>query len=215
MAKINSIGNTTEYLTVDSIAASDSYIQFDLIGVSAFRIGVDQTDDSFCLSLGNALGTNNRMTIDTTGNVRIPLQPAVLTYDTDAHGNVSGDGTSYSIPASAEIFDQGGDYSSPNFTAPATGIYFFQGNSILVTTPAGGGNYFYFALVTSNRTYYCSSLPTLNRVANFYGNGGLSITSHVMADMDSADTAYFKIVSVGGAKTDDLQNEVMNYYLIG
>jgi len=80
MAKVNSIDNQSESLTIDPGASGDSFVQFDINATGEFRIGVDDTDDSFRVSQGSALGTNDTFIMTDAGEKTTPLQPAFLAY---------------------------------------------------------------------------------------------------------------------------------------
>ena len=63
----NALNNTSSDFTIDPLTAADSFIQFDEVTVGKWRIGNDETDDSFTISSGSALGTNNRLNVAADG----------------------------------------------------------------------------------------------------------------------------------------------------
>jgi|GEM_PF-1945879 len=73
--KVSSAGNatTTGYMAVGSgAAATDSFIDFELAGVTKWTMGNDATNNNFVIATGTALGTGNVLTISsTTGDVTI------------------------------------------------------------------------------------------------------------------------------------------------
>ncbi len=70
--RIKTIGTTggVAALVIDAAGAFDSYIDFKRDAAQDFTLGVDDTDGYFKISDG-AVGTNTRLTIDTSGNVGI------------------------------------------------------------------------------------------------------------------------------------------------
>ena len=66
---------------VDPGASGDSFIQFNINTTAEFRIGVDDDDgDSFKISQGSALGTNDTFVVTSSGEITIPLQPSFQAY---------------------------------------------------------------------------------------------------------------------------------------
>lgn len=206
MAKNNSINNEAQEITLDPGASGDSFVQFDINSTGEFRIGVDDTDDSFRLSQGSALGTNDTFLMTAAGERTMPLQPAFLAYLSATASNVTGDGTSYTVVCNTEIFDQGSDYNTTTglFTAPVTGRYALFWNAHFVSDASGGSN-MRSTMATSNRTYFDCFLPSNNRLAGFLGpNDAIAAAGSTIADMDVGDTAYLSVWSSGGSKTDDI-----------
>jgi len=207
MGKINSINNKTGSLTIDPGASGDSFVQFDINGTGEFRIGVDDTDsDAFVISQGSALGTNNTFRMSAAGERTLPLQPAFFAYLSSTQSNVTGDNTAYTIICDTVVINVGSGYNNSTgiYTAPRTGYYFFH-YRIAIATDASGGDEVESKLVTSNNTYYGTSYPGRNRLANF--GGPAYIISHeycVLANMDVSDTAYVVITSGNNSKLDDV-----------
>ena len=125
MATINALNNASGELTIDPGASGDSFIQFDINTTGEFRIGVDDTDDSFRISQGSALGTNDMFVVTAAGEITTPSQPAFNAYMGSTASNVTGDGTLYAIAFDTELYDVGSDYNTGTytFTAPVTGRY--------------------------------------------------------------------------------------------
>lgn len=211
----------TELLTVsntnNSNTASNATIQAITGGASAgdarfsastttteWSFGVDNsvtspTVDPFVISQGAALGTNNIMSVATSGEINYPLQPAFLGVLSAQDLNVTGNGTVFTVGtgnAFTEIFDQNGDFNTNGtFTAPVTGRYELTFNIRL--SQAGSGTTFSPTIVTSNRSY------TFGRTVASLANQIATCTT--LADMDAADTATFTIALTGiGADTADI-----------
>lgn len=200
--------------TIDPGASGDSYTQLQLATVNKWRMGIDDDDsDSFKISSGGALGTNDCFVMHTNGSLTYPLQPAFLaTFN--AENNVTGDSTAHSLGsvAAATIivnrsgsFYQGDGAGTPaSFTAPVTGRYLLVFSCYFTIDPTGG-TFITTRINTSNRNYDGFSIPTRNQVANFYySSGALRQTFSVIADMDQGDIVQWLFTSSGGAKADDM-----------
>lgn len=202
MATQNSINNKSSQLTIDPGASGDSFIQFDINGTGEFRIGVDDTDDSFRISQGSSLGTNDTFVMTADGERTLPIQPAFLSVVTSTITNVTGSSGTYSVVFGTEIFDQGGDFSSTTFTAPITGRYRFEVCTLLggVTASHTGGSY---RLNVSNDLILWqidvgSYLSATNSKCPLY------VTT--LIDMDASDTAKFDLALRGGAQSIDIES---------
>jgi len=196
MAKINSINNATGELTIDPGASGDSFVQFDINTTGEFRIGVDDTDDSFRISQGSALGTNDTFVMSDAGERTMPLQPAFSAAHSAQQLDVTGNGTVATVNFTTEIFDQNNDYDGTNtFTAPITGRYGFSGSVFIADLGAATlGRSF---IVTSNRTFNGNFMTPIS--GSLVGNVVATVT-----DLDAADTALLKGMATGtGADTAD------------
>jgi hypothetical protein len=87
-----------ELLQVAGSTADDPYLQFNINGVQQWAAGVDNSDsDKFKISAGAALGTNDALVIDTSGNVSAPsggLNASQLSSGTVPLARLSGISTS-------------------------------------------------------------------------------------------------------------------------
>ena len=190
--------------SVGGTSAGDATYQAVVSGTTTWTWGVDNsvtvpTADTFVIAQGTALGTNNVMSVATSGEINYPLQPAFSAILASTVANVTGDGTAYNIAFDTEVFDQGGDFSSTTFTAPVTGRYHFSlgvlGGGILV-----GHTSMLCTLATSNRSYAGSNLSPFTIV----NSGQLQINYGAFADMDAADTAVSRITVSGGTLVVDV-----------
>ena len=204
MGKINAINNASKELTIDPGASGDSFVQFDINGTGEFRIGVDDDDsDKFKISQGSALGANDIFVVEATGEILLPLNPAVLAINSSTDLNVTGDGSTVTCDLDSEIFDQGGNFSADTFTAPVTGKY------LISTSPRVGGllsghTSGYTILSTSNRDYFGDQS---NPYAIAFNSGGTlysSLSTCCVVDMDASDTAVLKINVGGSTKVVDV-----------
>lgn len=199
MAKKNSINNKSGDLTIDPGASGDSFIQFDISTTGEFRIGVDDTDDSFRISQGSALGTNDTFTMTADGINLMPLTPCSLAHNSSSDVNVTGDGTVVSpVDYDTSIFDQGSNFASDTFTAPVTGVYLLSVQVFWQDLGAHTGGL--ITLVTSNRSYqYNAGDPSAYR-----GGINMSHCFSLIVDMDASDTALVSTVVSGSTKTVDI-----------
>lgn len=185
-------------VTVDPGASGDSFIQFDINTTGEFRIGVDDTDDSFRISQGSALGTNDTQIIAASGEVTMPLTPAFLAKKSASSTNATGDNTNFTVICDTEVFDQNSDYDNGTgiFTAPVTGRHLFAIG--IATSAIGSQTTGFVSIVTSNETYYGLSVnPTNVKTASNTMNQNMS----VLADLDAADTCVMKVQFSGSTKT--------------
>lgn len=206
MAKINAINNFTTLLTIDPGSSGDSYTQFSINTTDLYKMGVDDDDnDSFKISIGDALGTADAMVIDSDGIRTLPLQPTFYAYLGSTPTSVTGDGTAYIVACNLEVADYSGDYdtSTFTFTAPVTGKYMFGGNTAYQCQPTTGGLTYQVYINTSNRIHYGVNNPSRNTVTNFFStNAWLVYAMRAFADMDAADVATLVLMGSGGSKTD-------------
>ena len=125
-----------------------------------------------------------------TGTVTMPAQPAFLAYNSASDLNVTGNGAVATVDFDTEIFDQGSNFAADTFTAPVTGRYRFSTSVYLYGIVAATG--VLLELVTSNRTYslvYSGATVT----------GDQQISGSALCDMDSADTAFVRVIVTGMA----------------
>lgn len=124
-----------------------------------------------------------------------PGQPSFLANNTVSDPNATGDGFAFTLEFNDEIYDQDGNFATPNFTAPIDGRYTFK---CLVLAENVVGNDGLLKLVTSNRTYWSNTInPTSVKTAG----GDVGFIYSMDADMDEGDTAYMQIIISGGART--------------
>jgi hypothetical protein len=160
------------------------------------------TVDPFVLAQGTALGTNNVMSVATSGEINYPLQPAFLgTLNSDL-ANQTGDSTVYQLgttTALTEVFDQNSDFNTNGtFTAPVTGKYQLDMNFACGAGSADGQ--LQSQIVTSNRTLQGAGNPSVATVLAISG-------VFVSTDMDLGDTAIISGTVNGGTKTADVTTD--------
>ena len=116
--------------------------------------------------------------------------------------NVTGDGTTYTIPYSTAIKNIGSHFNTGTytFTAPVTGLYLFN-FTMMLTGFTASHTVLRATINTSNRVYeFCNMNPTaLKNADNELGICG----SHIV-DMDVNDTAKIQIFVDRGTKVVDV-----------
>jgi hypothetical protein len=154
-----------------------------------------------------ALGTE-RMRIDSSGAVTMPLQPAFLARPLVTQANIPAS-TTVTVVFGTEVFDQNSDFASNTFTAPVTGKYQFS-YSLYLTNIDTAASYYEIYLETSNRAYAFVIDPNFASDLNY-----LTLTQSVLADMDAGDTAYVTIrQQTGTAQTDIMDISFFSGYLV-
>lgn len=176
---------------------------------TTWTMGVDNsvtspTADPFVISQGTTLGTNNIMSVATSGEINYPLQPAFLAFLPTDDVNVTGAGTTATLGtnvALTEVYDQNSDFNTNGtFTAPITGRYFLSANIRLFGIVAGMTNS-NILINTSNRLY---SGGSVSAIAAATSGNGYTWTITTIADMDAADTATFQIIISGATDVADI-----------
>jgi hypothetical protein len=155
-----------------------------------------------CISyVGKSVFSANGLTwyYTAAGEIRMPLQPCFLAYNSASDADQTGDGTVYTVVCNTEVIDANADYDTGTgiFTAPVGGKYLLQFQVILSQLGTAHATHT-LLIVTSNRTYTFED--------NFASNpfGQRTLTCSVIADMDAADTATFQIQISGSTKTVDI-----------
>ena len=161
----------------------------------ALITSVDETIARFNGTAGQLQGyTSGGPTISDTGTITASAQPTVGVYP-DQQNNVTGDGTTYTVAWANEIWDVGGNFSSPTFTAPVTGKYAVSAQVEGNAFGASGDATLY--VVTSNRTWTNNTDPG--------GDSNLSLHVVGVMDMDASDTLSVQFRANGtGSKTVDV-----------
>jgi len=202
MSKINAINNKASELTVDPGASGDSFVQFNINATGEFRIGVDDdAGDSFKISQGSALGTNDTFVMTASGERTMPLQSCFLAHINSDISNVLGDNNFYTVVWDSEEFDQGGDFDGTStFTAPVTGRYFFS-TSVLVDSLTSSYVLGIIQFVASGDTYRCH----LNNPGAIATSGDLSLFGSAIIPMTAADTVTVQVKIASSTKVIDIQ----------
>lgn len=128
----NAASHAQSLLTVGGTSGGNPWQQWTVGTTRSYSMGITNTtaEESLRINTNNSASVSpitgtNLWNMRTSGVRTMPLQPAFQVWATSAQTNVTGDGTPYVIQYATEIGDQGSNFSTPNFTAPVTGIYFF------------------------------------------------------------------------------------------
>jgi hypothetical protein len=186
-------------VTVGGSTADDAFTTYTVSGVTNWSQGVDNSDsDAYVLAASTALGTTNVIHASTAGILNYPLQPAFSAIVASAAANITGDGTTYTIPFASEIFDQGSNYNNGTYTytSPVTGRHLITVglglNGLAAGHTRGQGT-----LITSNRNY----LAFDTNIGAMRGSGNdFNIAVSSTVDMDAGDTALVQITVSGATK---------------
>jgi hypothetical protein len=181
---------------------TDVYISQEISGGDSWVFGIDNTaNDSWKLSNGSVLGTNDTFIMRTDGNRTLPLQSCFLAIVPSTISNITGDGTTYGpIIFSSEIFDQSSDYDNTTgiFQAPISGRYALMCYVDLDNMVAGVNRDFTVDIVTTAYTYRIASFDGGN-LAN-PADQDFGVSGSIIADMAASDTAYVQCRVAGGGK---------------
>lgn len=185
--------------SIDPGAATDSYLQFNESTTGKWRCGNDASDDSWRLSQGSALGTNDTFIMTTAGERTMPLQPAFFALDAVAATNATGDGTVFTIIYDNEVTDQNGDYDPTTgiFTAPVTGLYFFNTSIFVTNLTAAHGP----CLVTFAHSGSYSVQPFDFNLSNYRNGAETKLSASYFLPMTAGQTMKITIQIAGSTKT--------------
>jgi hypothetical protein len=152
-------------------------------------------------SLGNKLvlasGGTNKVIVDSTGAVTIPLQPAFGVHPATTQSDIAINGIR-TVVFGTERFDIGSNFASNTFTAPVTGKY--QLNvEIRLDNVDTAATYYHLYLTTSNKTYHNIIQPLFTSDPAY-----MSLCTAALADMDEDDTAYVGIYQAAGTAQTDI-----------
>jgi hypothetical protein len=178
-------------------SAGDGFYQASTT-TTVWSFGVDNsvtspTADPFVISQGTALGTNNIMSVATSGEINYPLQPAFLAYLGTTANNKTGNGASYTLGTDAltEVFDQNSDFNTNGtFTSPVTGRY--QLSASCYFTGCTIATQFQIQTTTLNRTFFGFFARTASAADEM-------VTTSYLCDMDAADTCTIAVIASGEA----------------
>ncbi|MBI4151843.1 hypothetical protein HY496_02635 [Candidatus Woesearchaeota archaeon] len=160
----------------------------------------------------NALSFNTNsvtaMTISSSGQITKPTQSTFHVNNTSARTDVTGDGTVYTVPFNATVFDQANNYNTATslFTAPVAGNYYFAA-SLELTNLTTDVHLVELHVITTNRTYKSGGI--LVNGASIYP----SIS--VIGDMSLGHTAKLAVAVFNGAKIVDVSSDGTKTWFCG
>ena len=147
--------------------------------------------------------STNTAIIVSQNQVRRPLQCTFFAQLNANLGNVTGDGTVYTVVCDNVVVDQSASYNNTNgvFTAPVTGNYLF-GASINTQGLTPGMSVYCLKCMTTAREY---RLVEMGAITPSSASQTLQIAGCIFARMNANDTAFFTIQVAGGSKVVSLQ----------
>ena len=195
----------SENLTIDPGAAGDSATQYSINGTPEFIIGCDDTDDSFRIANGSALGTTDTFIMSSDGVRTMPLQSSFSAYLSGDLSNVTGDGTFFPIPFNQEYFDRNSDFdtSTGTFTAPVTAIYTFNLALGVEDITASHTNCFTVIAVNGSTYHY---LSRKNFAAGQDYNNAYEENGSIIIALTAGDAVLAHIWYRNGAKVIDISS---------
>lgn len=143
-------------------------------------------------SINNKLGNN--LVVQSNGSVTMPSQPCFLVYPTASiSSNVTGDGTTYTIPCDGIIFDTTSSYNGTYFVAPTNGNYLISGCVTLAAGTAIGATSFVIRVIADQVSYTPIAINA-NAITTAFG---FAQNFSVIVPMDIADLVSFNVTVSG------------------
>mgnify|MGYP003627965324 CR=1 FL=1 len=139
--------------------------------------------------------------VDSSQAVTMPSQPSFSVKPASTQTNFA-TGSDVTVVFGTETWDQGGDFASNTFTAPATGKYALH-VMLRIEAVDSAANYYQVKIITSNRNYNSTYDPENGGTDRAYQPFHFS----VVADMDTSDTAYVVVNQNGGTQQSDVGDE--------
>lgn len=123
-------------LDVDPQSVSDSFVSYSQSGVQKWISGNYSSDDSYRISQGGALGTNDAFVITPSRAILKPAQPTFQAYNSAPVANVTGDATNFIITFDTIDYNIGGNgttkgFIDPNYVLGEDGTYIFTASIVL------------------------------------------------------------------------------------
>ena len=139
--------------------------------------------------------------ISSAGHMVKNKQAAFMAYPSSTQSDIAND-SNVEIAFGTERFDQGSNFASNTFTAPATGKY--QLNvSLEFTNMDSAATYYQVNLATSNDIYYFYIDPDFGQDTA----GSFTVGGSVLADMDTNDTAVVQVRTSDGTAQMDVATQ--------
>jgi len=192
--RLDGTANTSRGILLRNTGSAEGQIQTD--GNMHFI----QEDSGKYMRFSTA--NTERMRIDATGAVTMPLQPAFQVVPASIQANFPINAVTQ-VVFGTERFDQNSDFASNTFTAPVVGKYLLTTTLRVDNVDKAYGN-IQVKILTSNKDYYSIINPAT--YAQDAVHEALSLT--ILADMDAGDTAIVNIyISNNGTAQADVQTD--------
>jgi prepilin-type processing-associated H-X9-DG protein len=184
------------------VESTDAYSGVELKdnGASTLPPLISGLSDGFKIYAGHGSSRPEVMSIDATGAVTKPLQPAFKAVPSSQQNNLSVNAWN-TIVFGTETYDINSDFGNSNFTAPVTGKYILTVNLYLQDIDSAATS-ITCELHTSNDDYpVFVTLPGVDFSADM---GYRAFNGAVLVDMDANDTAAVRVYPEGGAAQTDV-----------
>ena len=180
-------------ITINQVEIGDS----GLTGKSVkFSTNADYNSINFLISPLNPISIEYNSGL----NVVKSFAPCFATRLSATQNNVTGDGTTYTVPFNTETFDISDNFNTTTyrFTAPITGVYDINANVYITGADGATHNNFEILLLKNNtdivqRNFIIGITPT-----------AMSLQLHKKLSLQESDYLVIQVSVSGGAKTVDI-----------
>jgi len=189
------VGTTSPLMPLHISGTGDGGIQITKQGSVAARIKT--VSGALVFGVDGSNGDTERMRIDATGAVTMPLQPAFEVKPASKQSNIAIN-SQLTIVFGTEVFDQNADFASNTFTAPVAGKYQFN-FSLFLSDIDSAAAYYNVYITTTNENIEIIFDPDFGQDAAYW-----NITGSVLCELDASDTAFLRIQQSGGTSQTDI-----------
>lgn len=196
--------------SVGGTSSEDGSFSSVITGGQTWSWGGDNSDsDAYVLSANASLGTTNVMRVNTSGQINYPLQPCFEASQTSNLGNVTGDGTTYTILFATSVFDQASNYATGTglFTAPIAGRYAFYTSINITGIGAAHTSAIIQITTTGNTIEVFRANPIVQAVS-----GNATFAGSCLVNMALNDTCKVTLTVSGSTKTVGISAAVNSYF---
>jgi len=189
------VGTTSPLMPLHISGTGDGGIQITKQGSVAARIKT--VSGALVFGVDGSNGDTERMRIDATGAVTMPLQPAFEVKPASKQSNIAIN-SQLTIVFGTEVFDQNADFASNTFTAPVAGKYQFN-FSLFLSTIDSAAAYYVVYINTTNENIEIIFDPDFGQDAAYW-----NVTGSTLCELDASDTAALNIQQSGGTSQTDI-----------